>query len=263
VLLRRDERGQLAIGQPSHAWVSGQLARAWGNERFGGVAPYEEVCLAAEQHDIGMAGWDLRPTRNPATGLPHSFMEMPLDVHLELWRAGPRRLLRQSRYAALLVSMHGVRLYKLRDLSKLPPDEASRVREFFEEHGRFQRELLSSLRADPATTATASPELVARNSDLIWTWDSLSLGICLDWAPTTLERVPAAESPVDVSLSPGRRAHELILDPWPLSRKSLTVQCEGQRLGSGVETDDALRRLLAEAPWETLEFTLLPSASSD
>jgi hypothetical protein len=40
VLLRRDGDGVVAIGQPAHAWVSGQFARAWGNERFGAVDPY-------------------------------------------------------------------------------------------------------------------------------------------------------------------------------------------------------------------------------
>ena len=92
MLLREDDDAVITIGQPSHAWLSGQLARAWGNERFGPVEPREEVCLGAEQHDIGMAAWDLTPTRNPDTGLPRSFMEMPLGVHLELWSAGPRHL---------------------------------------------------------------------------------------------------------------------------------------------------------------------------
>ncbi len=59
MVLRRDEHGVLAIGQASHAWISGQMARAWGNEQFGPLEPYEEVCLAAEQHDVGMAAWDL------------------------------------------------------------------------------------------------------------------------------------------------------------------------------------------------------------
>jgi Protein of unknown function (DUF3891) len=261
VLLRRDERGQLAIGQPSHAWISGQIARAWGNERFGPLVPYEEVCLAAEQHDIGMAEWDLRPTRNPETGLPHRFTEMPLATHLELWRAAPRRLLRQSRYAALLVSMHGARLYERRDLTRLPPSEAQRVTAFLNEQRRLQQDLSASLQADPATRAVASPETIARNSRLIWTWDSLSLGICLDWAPTTLEQVPAAEGTLDVSLSSSSGARELILDPWPLRVDTLTVRCEGQRLAGGVETQDALDRALAEAPWETLEFTLVPDRS--
>ena len=48
-----DPAGTIGIAQPAHAWVSGQLARAWGNVRFGTVAPRDEVCLAAEQHDVG------------------------------------------------------------------------------------------------------------------------------------------------------------------------------------------------------------------
>ena len=85
MLLRRDGDEVVAIGQPAHAWVSGQLARAWGNERFGAVDPYEDVCLAAEQHDAGMAAWEVRPTLNERTGLPRSFMELTLDEHLEIW----------------------------------------------------------------------------------------------------------------------------------------------------------------------------------
>ena len=128
MLLRRDDRGVMAIGQPSHAWISGQLARAWGNETFGPVAPWEEVCLAAEQHDIGMAAWDLHPTFNPESGLPYGFTEMPLAEHLECWRTGPPRLVRQSRLAALLCSLHGTRLYAMRDLSRMADDDAAAVR---------------------------------------------------------------------------------------------------------------------------------------
>src|SRR5918998_998778 len=89
MVLREDGDAVVAVGQPSHAWVSGQLARAWGNESFGPVAPREEVCLGAEQHDVGMAAWDLEPELNPDTGRPQSFMEMALERHLELWSAAP------------------------------------------------------------------------------------------------------------------------------------------------------------------------------
>ena len=82
MLLRSEGPSVLAIPQQSHAWISGQLARVWGNDRFPSPEPWEEVCLAAEQHDIGMAGWDRDPTFNPETGLPYSFLEMPLEVHL-------------------------------------------------------------------------------------------------------------------------------------------------------------------------------------
>src|SRR5688572_5410510 len=163
MLLRRDGDDVIAIGQPAHAWLSGQLARAWGNERFGAVEPWEEVCLAAEQHDLGMAEWERRPTLNPDTGLPRSFMELPLDDHVEIWWSAAPLVLSQSRYAALLVSMHGTALYERRDLARLSPDDRERVRAFLDGQRELQEALLAGLRADPRT--------VRRNQRLVWTWD--------------------------------------------------------------------------------------------
>ena len=179
MLLRRDGHGVLAIGQASHAWLSGQLARAWGSEEFGPVEPWEEVCLAADQHDVGMAAWDLEPSFNEETGLPHSFMEMPLELHTQLWLEGPRRLISQSAYAALLVSMHGWRLYKRRDLDRSPPQEAELIRAFLAAQEEFQAQMAARLDGRPAV----APEIRERNSLLLWTWDYLSLALCLDWAP--------------------------------------------------------------------------------
>jgi hypothetical protein len=255
MLLRRDDRGVLAIGQPSHAWVCGQLARAWGNERFGAVEPFEEVCLAAEQHDIGMAAWDLEPTLDPDTGLPYAFTEMPLETHLGLWTAAPRRLLAQSRYATLLASMHGARLYEMRDLEKLSAPEAAAVTSFLADQRRFQNELLASLGSDPATAASAQLQTVKRNSDLIWTWDFMSLALCLDWAPCTAGRVPTAGEPTDLELTPAAPGTSR-LGPWPFATDTVTVQCEGRRLGETYDSEQALQAALANAPWESAHFEL-------
>jgi hypothetical protein len=255
MLLRSDDRGVIAIGQPSHAWISGQLARAWGNARFGAVEPYEEVCLGAEQHDIGMAAWDLEPTLNPATGLPHSFIEMPIYIHLELWSAGPRRLVAQSRYAALLASTHGSRLYEMRDLDRLPPEEAAAVKAFLADQREFQDRLLASLRADPATAASAAPRAFQRNSDLLWSWDFMSLAICLGWAPCTARAVPTAEGRVDLELT-AAGPETVLLDPWPFAADTVSVRCDGRRLEGPYDTDQALQAALAGAAWETVRFEL-------
>jgi hypothetical protein len=263
MLVRRDDHGVLLIGQPSHAWISGQVARAWGNERFGYVEPYEEVCLAAEQHDIGMAEYDLGPQRNPETGLPRSFMEMPIGLHLQLWTQGPRRIIKQSRYAALLTSMHGVRLYRLRDLDRLPPQDAQAIRDYINREERFQHELIESLQSDPATAQGVAPAQLARNSQLIWTWDSLSLALCLEWAPWTAHDVPTASGggATELSVSLGNEPNELILDPWPLKTPT-RVHCEGQRLTEPAATDNALAKALATAPWERVELRLRPRSAT-
>jgi hypothetical protein len=255
MLLRSDSRGVLAIGQPSHAWICGQLARAWGSEAFGSFEPYEEVCLGAEQHDIGMAAWDLAPDRNPSTGLPYSFVEMQLDLHIELWSTGPRLLLSQSRYAALLASIHGSRLYELRDLDSTPEPDAGKIRAFLRQGREFQDELLRSLFGD----AEAGRRAVARNSDLVWTWDYMSLAVCLDWAPCNVRAVPTADGAADVSLErPG--GSRLVVEPWPFARPAVTLRCEGRRLSAdGYGDDDALATAFAAAPWETAEFELTPA----
>ena len=248
MLLRKDGRGTLLIGQPSHAWISGQLARAWGNERFGTVEPYAEVCLAAEQHDVGWATRELEPLLNPETGLPRSFMEMPPEVHLGLFTEGPRSLLSQSRYAALLVSMHGSRLYARRDLDKASPKDAEAIREFLAAQRRFQAELLAQLGSDAT--------LVERNSLLVWAWDHLSLALCLQWNPDTVTRCPAADGHLDIELRADGDA--VRLRPWPFARPSLTVHCEGRRLEGRFADEAELRAAVERAPLERLELTLRP-----
>ena len=91
MLLRKDDLDVIAIPQPSHAWLSGQMARPWGNEHFAAPTPYDEVCLAAGQHDIGLLDWEMTPTLDAGTGLPQEFFRVPSKVHVALWREGVRR----------------------------------------------------------------------------------------------------------------------------------------------------------------------------
>jgi hypothetical protein len=186
VLLVDHPDGRVAVAQPSHAWISGQLARAWGDD----VHPREEVCLAAEQHDTPWLEWEREPAIDPETGYPYTFMSLDMATKLAMWRTGPDVLLAQSRYAALLVSMHGSRLY--RDLDR----------------GAFEREIRSTL--------DASDEEIERNHRLVWLWDSMSLALLLDWRPWEAE---------GISMEPDGR-----VTPWPFATDSLTVRCEGRLL---------------------------------
>jgi len=247
MLLRADGDDVLAIGQASHAWLSGQLARAWGNAALGVVEHREETCLAALQHDVGMSQWDLVPALNPQTGRPQSFLEMDLDTHLTLWSAAPQRLFTQSRLAALLVSLHGTALYERRDVRRLDPVQADAVRRYL----AGQRALQERLQAE---TEVAWPSL-RRLQRQLFAWDWLSLALCLEWAPSSLEGVPTADGHVELRLE--RAGEQLSLRPWPLATDALEVRCEGRRLRQRAQTDAELHALLERAPRVDLRFALV------
>ncbi|HEX8074078.1 MAG TPA: DUF3891 family protein [Thermoleophilaceae bacterium] len=260
MVLRREGDAVIAIGQPAHAWLSGQLARAWGNERFGAPDPWEEVCLAAEQHDAGMADWDAAPELNPETGLPYSFVEMPVETHIRVWEHAWERVLPQSRYAALLVSMHGTALYGLRDLTKLDERQTARVRGYLEQQRAVQESLRSTLDGDGRGAEAALS--LSRNQRLIWTWDAFSLALCLDWPPRALTGVPAVAGQLDVALEPdGER--RVRVEPWPFAAEPVHVRCEGRVLEGRFEDEGAMRAALRAAPWRSLEFELVPGAGRE
>jgi hypothetical protein len=231
VVVREDGDAVVCIGQASHAWLSGQLARAWAGPEI-----HEALCLGAEQHDVGMAEWDRAPSLDTSTGRPHSFMEMPLGTHLALWTAAPGKLVTQSRHAALLVSLHGTALYARRDVSRLSDDDATAIRAYLDGQRALQARL--------AREVGAGEEQLRREQQLVWAWDWLSLALCLDWAPASLD------GPVPLRLD-GER-----LDPWPFARDTVEVCCEGRRLEGRYTDEAALHAALERAPRVALRFTL-------
>lgn len=224
-MLVRDDG--ICIGQAAHAWVSGQLARAWEPS----AVPHREAAiLAATQHDVGMAEWDLEPDVDAETGLPVSFMRMPLETHLRLWSAAPSKVLTQSRIAALMLSLHGARLYERRDLTRLEPEQSAAVRAYLADQRVFQ----GWLQAD----AGVSAEEAARLQALLFAWDWLSLALCLDWAPSSL-----TEGPIGLTLTT-----ELTLDPWPFATADpVTVVTEGRRIAHRDATTPVELRAALEA----------------
>ncbi|MBV9708917.1 MAG: DUF3891 family protein [Chloroflexi bacterium] len=258
MLYREYAQGRIAITQPTHAWVSGQLARAWGNERFGVVTPWEEVCLGAEQHDVGHTLWEQEPTLNPQTGLPYSFLDMPRQVHIQLWSSAGRLALAQGRYAALLVSLHGTGLYERYDLSRDTTEEVRVVQDYLVRERAFQQELLTSLRADPHYGPFATDEMVERNRQLVRTWDALSLAICFGQHTGSVQRVPMDTGTTSLTLT----AHaddctQLLVAPWPFHQSQITLIYEGRYVAEVFSDEATMRTAFKRAPWITLTTTLL------
>jgi hypothetical protein len=247
VLHRTTQAGTVVIGQPAHAWVSGQIARAWA-EPF---EPWEEVCLAAEQHDIAWIGWERSPERDPETGLPYTFSALPRLRRLELWSGAAAQLLPQSRYAALLVSLHGTLL-----VERFPPGGDDEVRPalaaYLDREREFQSRVLDSLRGDPRYGPHSTTEAVERNRELVFAWDGLSLAFLHGVAEP---RTAAGHGLAAVDGDPQRVTVSL----WPFREDAVTLACEGRLLTEAYADERELRRGLAKAPWTTIETRLVPA----
>jgi uncharacterized protein DUF3891 len=260
MLYREVKQGRIAITQPTHAWLAGQLARAWGNERFGDVVPFEEVCLGAEQHDVGHTAWEQAPTLNPQTGLPYSFLEMPRQLHVQIWSQAARCVLPQGRYAALLVSLHGTRLYQRYDAANDIPENARAVQQYRDQEHTFQEELLTSLRTDPHYGPYSTEEVVERNRRLVGIWDALSLAICFGrTSQQSWQQVPTATSTTTLTLTArDDDPTQLMITPWPFRRQQVALVYEGRSLAETFSNEAEMRAALAHAPWVTLQTVLFP-----
>lgn len=247
MLVRGEAERALAIGQLSHSWLAGQLARAWGNPSFGELEPREEIVLGAQQHDIGWALFDLQPGFNPETGLPRSFLELSVQEHLSIWRGAAERLLSQSLHAALVVSMHGRSLSELR--ARNAPDQAAPLQAHIDEERERQHALRSLL--------GVSEERAERTRRQMWAWDALSLALCNAWRPFTVRDVPGAGGLLELELRDNDDGTATI-EPWPFRASRITVRCEARPLAPRYEDEAQMRRALEQAPPVTLEFSLRP-----
>ena len=218
------------------------LARAWGNELFKPLA--EEVCLACEQHDIGFLDWERRPTRNPATGLPYHFLEMPTRLHLELWTTGVQRTLRFGRNPALLVSMHFTNIARQGWTSD--PQKKELVHAYLEEQDALQTTLKTSLRNDYRYGLGLSDETILSDAKLVSVLDWVSLLICLRCREAkTTDKVPSFNGPSQLRVSPLDPAGNCYeVHPWPFGASKVSVFCEGRRLLQTYKTEDEIQEAL-------------------
>ncbi|HEY9881653.1 MAG TPA: DUF3891 family protein [Leptolyngbyaceae cyanobacterium] len=250
---------RICITQPTHAWVSGQLAHAWGNQLAGSFAPHEAVCLGAEQHDIGWIPWEQAPTLNPETGYPHSFMEVPPAVHTQLWAGAKQLAMPMGRYVALLVSLHGTGLYERFTGWQSSPEATQVVEAFLQQEKGFQKDMIARLQQDTVYAPYVTPTAIARNRRLIALWDALSLAICMGVTEERqFEQVPIADGETTLKLAPLQDSSQLSVEPWCFQADQVTLIFEGRILKAPAQDQQAMRDQLTSAPWVTLMAQLSP-----
>jgi hypothetical protein len=256
VLHRKQSEGILCISQSAHAWVSGQIARHWGGGDFPGLS--EEVCLAAELHDIGFLQWERSPVLNPATGLPYTFMEMPTREHLDIWTTGIQQMLRLGRYPALLVSMHFAfirRTYKA-------GTEADRklAQEWLDAQDALQTTLKTSLSNDFHYGPLLGEKAIRRDQQMVSAADWLSLLLCHGLKEEkSVPDVPAVNGTATLQLKPlDLTGSKVSIHPWPFRTDRVSLLVEGRHLLRTYQDQQEMREAIRSAAPLMVPIELVP-----
>jgi hypothetical protein len=164
-----------------------------------------------------MAEWDASPTLNEATGLPYSFQQVPRQTHVSLWASAASMVLPQSRYAALLVSLHGTALYEAYDPATGSPEDAEACATISDASSLSSTSFSRRSAQTRATRRTRQTRALRANRRLVARFDGISLALCHALRfEHAHEGVPTADGEVTIVVSPvGGDGREYVVDPWP------------------------------------------------
>ena len=272
-MLFRDfpDRSWLAISQPTHALVSGQMLRAWGRPPFLAPDPFEEVATACAQHDVAWMGWEAAPSLDAATGRPTLFHHLGARVHAPMWAEGvDRAIAAWGPWVGLLVSRHGARIYAAyHDRHRaagavavagtaagagagMDPDSAAVA--------AYQRDQ-AALRARLMAAVGATDRQVEDAAALVAVTDALSLAACggvdtLGWTP---QAPLAGGGTVPLRLEEDGQS-VMTVDPWPFLGDEVVLRWTARHFAPGTRFADvaAMRAGLAAAPFVPVTTRLLP-----
>jgi hypothetical protein len=246
----------LLIPQIEHARLAGDLARAWGNERFAPLPGGEEALAAIYSHDDGWREWDDAPDIDPEVGKPRNFLEMPLDTQLAIWRSSIDRAESHGPLAAWMVAGHFTALLESSS-SRDTPAGSTWLAGFAE---RRQAWLVACTASGQCTPAQAELAL-----EMLQMFDGMSLWFCC--APrTNAHQFAVPEGPQltlrpDPDQNPAESSQPVWLSPWPMSTDRLVIGVRGRVVPAEPYTDhQSLLTAFQASSVCNLQWELRPAA---
>ncbi|WP_284944691.1 DUF3891 family protein [Acidisoma cladoniae] len=227
--------GVLAISQPMHAWIAGELLRHWADRQD------DMLVLAAEQHDVAWIDWEVAPSFDAATGRPHLFRAIGAAEHAPLWALGVERALSAwGSRVAMLISRHGTVIYtRFIDRHRLSDADAQAATAYIEQQAPRQAMWQKALGLSAAD--------VERDSSLIAFVDTLSLALCGELT-LPMEFVGPGAHGGSATYSMTRDETGCRLTPWPFSVPSLTIKAEARMMPvAGFANENEMRAWLASS----------------
>jgi hypothetical protein len=233
-MLRRPDRNYstdswILIPQIEHAHLSGALAESWGDASLAELQPAAEVLQAIRHHDDGWKDWDAAPDVDPVAGRPLSFVEVPLDVAIDIWRRSIFLACSRGYLAAHMVSSHFTALLqKASPRWSLDPVRFQTSRQFLDEQSEHREAWLTTWQL--ANPGVRTRKMAERALEYLQFFDLLSLWLCA----ASREEPQSFPSPegYEVTLIP-LGALRFTVRPWPLRVGSWTQAIRAHRTPVG------------------------------
>jgi Protein of unknown function (DUF3891) len=228
MLFRDQPSGAIAISQLTHAWISGQILRAWDGNLS------ETLLLAAEQHDIGWMDWEADPTFNIESGRPHLFREIGASTHAPMWTRGVQRAVGAwGIHVALLISRHGGVIYRrYTDRHRLSEADAAAAQNYLNAQAPIEMAWSRALELE-ATELETETALLAFS-------DTLSLALCGELKTPLNVEAPGRDGKTVTFRIAARpqRSFDFVVSPWPFRGNELVVEGEARPLPSAGRFSD-------------------------
>jgi hypothetical protein len=228
-----------------HMDLCGQMARAFGNEQFEPLDPFEQVLYVIENHDRGWDIYDANPGIDPNTRLPYLMARTPTPDAIKTNKGSPDHNESHHPYCGLLSSMHSWGLYnrrygfsqfvvRTRNTVSIPVanDHRVQIQTMLAAEVERQGRLKQVLAAAPATRHLADEKQIMKNYKQLQFFDTLALFFQLYHAQERGDEVfihvpKNAEADATIKLNKvNERTYSL--DPFPFKSDALELVCRGR-----------------------------------
>lgn len=272
MLRTESETGWWLTTHSDHAKLAGEIASAWGNEKFRRPEPRDRVLLGVNSNNDGWAEHDanLLITRDgkPAAfslevvGQGAAFEEIDLQDYLKVRDHAARSVGEKDPYAALLIAMHTYsQLTEHTDRSRIPSEGRVLLDDFLDQQRVYQEELRAAITAQDSVTPEHKEEKVIQDHfKLLQACDKLALMACVAFASPAnlLHPLPLNDGEAAIVRVLPVRPREFRLHPWPFAEEELTLTFPARHVkGKLFVSSSELQSALNAAQPQKLAVTLL------
>lgn len=262
-----------------HNDFCGHFARAFGNDRFEKIDPFEEMLFVISHHDRGWDEWDDKPALDPKTRLPAGLGGTPAPVSVEANRRSPEINERHSPLCGLLSSMHswglfneryGYSQFRVRPGGAvsvpIPKDFEDGARSMLDNERKRQERLRAQLAADAKTRPHVEESRLVQKYKQLQFFDTLALYFNLrherERGLEVYSHVPQSAS-VDANVTVKPHGNGVYgFAPFPFKGERVEVACSGRWVtpfpGANPLTPDDVAAALRKLPTTAEKFTFVP-----